>query len=275
MRGKICVITGATSGIGLEAAKELGAMGARLVLVARDRRRGEVALKCLPANTTIFYADLSLLPEMKRVAGEITAAERKIDALINDAGAAFSPRQITPDGIERTFALNHLGYFVLANLLLERLKTAAPSRIINVASEAHRRSHLDFSDLQFEKGYRGYLAYGRSKLANILFTRELARRIAGTGVTANALHPGFIRTRIGDNIGGIQSAIFGFLKLTMARSVHKGAETVVYLASSSEVAKISSEYFSDCKVVRPSHAAQNDDDARRLWQESVRLTGVG
>lgn len=274
MRGKVCVITGATSGIGLETAKELAAMGARLVLVGRDRKRGAAALRQLTSPATIYYGDLSLLSEMKRVAGEIAAAEPKIDVLINDVGAAFSPRQVTPDGLEKTFALNHLSYFVLTNLLLERLKAAAPSRIINVASGAHHGNRLDFSDLQFEKGYRGYRAYGKTKLANILFTRELARRIAGTGVTVNALHPGFVRTHIGDNIGGIQSAIFWLLKLT-ARSVRKGAETVVYLASSPEMADVSGQYFFDCRRATPSAAAQNDEDARRLWQESVWLSGVG
>ena len=278
LHGKICVITGATSGLGFEAAKELGAMGARLALVGRDPKRGEAVLKQLARKNVaakLYYADLSLLSHMKRVAGEIAAAEPKIDVLINCAGAAFSPRQVTPDGIERTFALNHLGYFVLANLLLERLKAAALSRIINVASEAHRGAHLDFSDLQYEKNYRGYRAYGRSKLANILFTRELARKLAGSGVTANAVHPGFVRTRIGDNIGGYQSAIFGFLKLTMARSARKGAETIVYLASSPDVAAVNGEYFFDSKRSTPSKAAQNDGDARRLWQDSVRLTQVG
>ena len=253
-------------------------MGARLVLVGRDRKRGEATLKDLArqgVTAKIHYADLSLLSDMKRVAGEIAAAEPRIDVLINCAGAAFSPRQVTPDGIERTFALNHLAYFVLSNMLLERLKTGAPSRIVNVASDAHRREKLDFSDLQYEKHYRDYRAYGRSKLANILFTRELARKLAGTGVTANAMHPGFVRTRIGDNIGGYRSALFGLAKLATARSVEKGAETIVYLASSPDVAKVSGEYFFDLKPHRPTAAAQNDEDARRLWQESVRLTGVG
>jgi NAD(P)-dependent dehydrogenase (short-subunit alcohol dehydrogenase family) len=278
MRGKVCVITGATSGIGLETAKELGAMGARLVLVARNRQRGEAAQQALVASgvaAKVYYADLSLIAEMKRVAGEIASAEPRIDVLINDAGAAFHPREVTADGLEKTFALNHLGYFVLSNLLLERLKAAAPARIVNVASDAHRGMTLDFSDLQCEKNYKGYRSYGKSKLANVLFTRELARRLAGSGVTANALHPGFVNTRIGDNVGGVAAAVFNFFKGTFARGVKKGAETVVYLASSLEAAGVTGEYYFDCKTKTPSTAASNDDDARRLWQESARIAGVG
>jgi NAD(P)-dependent dehydrogenase (short-subunit alcohol dehydrogenase family) len=278
MRGKVCVVTGATSGIGLETAKELGAMGARLVLVARDKARGEATLKDLAARgvaAQAYYADLSLLSGMKRVAGEIAAAEPRIDVLINNAGALFNSREATADGLEHTFALNHLGYFVLAHMLKDRLVAAKPSRIVNVASEAHRGMMLDFSDLQFEKNYLGFRAYGRSKLCNILFTRELARKLAGIGVAANCLHPGFVATHFGDNNPGFFRAGIGIAKRIAARTVEKGAETVVYLASSPEAAATTGEYFFDCKPKAPSAAAQNDDDARRLWQESVRLSGVG
>ncbi len=278
MRGKVCVITGATSGIGLEAAKELGAMGARLVLVARDRTRGESTQQDLVAKgvaTKIYYADLSRLSEMKRVASEIAAAEPRIDVLINNAGALFNRREETADGIELTFALNHLGYFVLANLLKERLAQARPARIVNVASEAHRGEKLDFSDLQFRNNYRGLKAYGCSKLCNILFTRELARKLAGSGVTANCLHPGFVATRFGDNNAGVFRFGIGIAKRIAGRKVEKGAETVVYLASSPDVERVSGEYYFDCWPKRPSAAASNDDDARRLWAESARLAQAG
>jgi NAD(P)-dependent dehydrogenase (short-subunit alcohol dehydrogenase family) len=217
MKGKVVVLTGGTSGIGQVAAESIAGMGARLILVARDRTRGEAALSRLHMRSpggahAVYYADLSRLADMKRVAKEIAAAEPRVDLLINSAGALFTPRQVTPDGLELTFATNHLSYFVLTHFLRERLMAAAPARIVNTSSEAHRRARLDFSDLQSERGYRGFGVYSRSKLANILFTRELARRLKGTEVTANSLHPGFVATRFGDNNGGISSSVMGFFK---------------------------------------------------------------
>ncbi|HEX3972619.1 MAG TPA: SDR family NAD(P)-dependent oxidoreductase, partial [Stellaceae bacterium] len=197
MKGKTVVITGATDGIGLEAAAGLGALGARLVLVGRNRAKGEVVLEALRQRVPgiiaeIHCADLSRRDEIKRLVPELLAAAPRIDVLLNNAGAFFAERVVVEDGLEQTFALNHLGYFRLTALLRERLIASAPSRIVNVASEAHRNASLDFDDLQTSRGYNGWKAYQRSKLANILFTRELARRLARTGVTANCLHPGFV-----------------------------------------------------------------------------------
>jgi NAD(P)-dependent dehydrogenase (short-subunit alcohol dehydrogenase family) len=278
MRGKVIVITGATSGIGQVAAQKLAGMGARIVLVARDKARGEATLSLLRSQSagpahSVHYADLSRLAEMKRVANGIAAAEPRIDVLINNAGALFNRRQQTEDGLECTFATNHAAYFVITLGLRERLLAAAPARVINTAMHAHRGAKLDFGDLQMEKGYRGFKAYSRSKLCNILFTRELARRLAGSGVAANSLHPGFVATRFGDQGRGVGPSIFRFLK-RFALSPEQGAETIVYLASSDTPAGLSGEYFYKCRVTIPSKEAQDDVTAQRLWQETARLASL-
>ncbi len=273
------VITGATSGIGEVAGRELARQGARIVFVARDQSRAERTLAGLrdagPAQDHGYHlADLSSIAEMKRVAGLIAAGESRIDVLINNAGAFFSQRQVTVDGLERTFPINHLPYFVMTNLLLERLKSAPGARIVSTASAAHQRATIDFGDLQSAKGYRGFGVYGRSKLMNILFTRELARRLAGTGVTANCLHPGFVATRFGDQSGGLMSLVIRGAK-RFALTAEEGAKTIVYLASAPEVKEQSGLYFYKCTPVTPSAAAQNDADARRLWAASAALSGLG
>lgn len=275
MQGKVCVITGATSGIGLVAAGRLAAMGARLLLVGRDPARGDAAREAIKARAPqaavrIVYGDLSRLSEMNRVAQEIAALEPRIDVLINNAGAMFTERRVTEDGLERTFALNHMSYFVLTNRLKDRLVAAAPARIVNTASGAHHGAAIDFSDLQSEHRYRGLRVYGRSKLANILFTRELSRRLQGTGVTANALHPGFVATRIGENNSMLFRVGLAIAK-RFALSPEKGAETIVYLASSPEVATVTGGYFYQCRPATPSTAARDDATARRLWHESAKI----
>ncbi len=279
MQGKTVVITGATSGIGLVAAQKLAGMGARLVLIARDRARGEMALNRIKAANpnaqhAIHYADLSSLAEMKRVAAAVAAAEPKIDVLINNAGALFNTRKETIDGIEMTFAMNHLAYFVITHDLLDRLKATPGARIVSTASDAHKGPQLDLDDLQFKRGYSGFKVYGRSKLANILFTRELARKIAGTGVTANCLHPGFVATRFGDNNGGWVKLAIGLAKQLFAISQEKGAKTIVHLASSPEVATASGGYYYKNALTTPSAEARDDAVARRLWQESEKLAAV-
>ena len=279
MQDKTIVITGATSGIGEVAARELAQQGARIVLIARDRGRGEQALKRLEEiapgrNHVAHYANLSRLAEMKRVAEIIAGTEERIDVLINNAGAVFSSRQVTGDALEMTFATNHIAYFVVTHLLLERLKATPGARIVCTASHAHKRAKLDFNDLQSEKHFSGFGMYERSKLMNILFTRELAHRLEGTGVTANCLHPGFVATRFADGNGGLVSAVVRGAK-TFALTPEEGARTIVYLASAPEVATVSGKYFHLCKEVSPSVEAQKDADARRLWDVSLQLAGLG
>jgi NAD(P)-dependent dehydrogenase (short-subunit alcohol dehydrogenase family) len=240
MKGKTVVITGGTSGIGEVAAEKLAKLGARIVLVARDKSRASATLTRLGKQGprlahSVHYANLTRLAEMKRVAAEIANQEPRIDVLINNAGALFATRQVTEDGLEYTFALNHMAYFVLTAGLRERLAASAPARIINTASDAHEGATLDFDDLQLEKSFSAMKAYSRSKLSNILFTRELASRLHGTGVSANCLHPGFVATRFGDQSGGLISR-FVWLAKFFAISPNEGAKTIIHLASSPDAA---------------------------------------
>jgi NAD(P)-dependent dehydrogenase (short-subunit alcohol dehydrogenase family) len=278
MRGKTIVITGGTSGIGEVAALALAKMGARTVLIARDKARGNATLARLRDSVpgvahTVYFADLLRLAEMKRVAAQIAEHESRIDVLINNAGALFATRGLTDDGLERTFALNHMAYFVITAGLRERLSASAPARIINTASAAHQGATLDFDDLQSAKSFGAMKAYGRSKLCNILFTRELARRLHGTGVTANCLHPGFVATRFGDQSGGLISRLVWLAKF-FAISPAKGAETIVYLASSPDVAETAGQYFNKSVPTTPSSEAQDDLSAFLLWQRSAALAGI-
>ncbi|MGD0142357.1 MAG: SDR family oxidoreductase [Rhizomicrobium sp.] len=277
MQGTTVVVTGATSGIGEVAADRLAAKGARIVFIARDRARGEETLKHLRAIApgqahAAYYADLSRISEMKRVSAEIAAAEPRIDVLINNAGALFNTRKLSADGLEMTFAVNHMAYFVVTNLLRQRMGQGA--RIVSTSSDAHKGAKLNFDDLQSEHGYSGFGAYGRSKLCNILFTRELARGLKGTGVTANCLHPGFVATRFGDKSGGIVSFAVRAAK-SFALTPEQGAETIVYLASSPDVADVSGGYFYKSKIATPTKEAQNDADAKKLWDASAKISGVG
>src|SRR5260370_26200090 len=278
MRGEAVVITGGRSGIGEVGAETLAKMGARIVLVARDKSRGEATLArlrdCAPGVAhSVYFADLARLAEMKRVAAQIADQEPRIDRSINNAGALFGRRRLPQDGLEFTFALNHMAYFVLTEGLRERLLASRPARIINTASAAHQDATLDFDDLQSAKNYRALKAYSRSKLCNILFTRELARRLHGTGVTANCLHPGFVATRFGDQSGGSISSLLWPAKF-FAISPAKGAETIVYLASSPDVAATTGQYYYKCLPTTPSSWAQDDRSALLLWQRSAALAGM-
>jgi NAD(P)-dependent dehydrogenase (short-subunit alcohol dehydrogenase family) len=288
MEGKVVVVTGGTSGIGQVAAETLASEGARIVQVARDPVRGESALARLRERApglahTVHYADLSRLSDMHRVAREIAAQESRVHVLLNNAGALFGSFAES-EGLERTFALNHMSYFIFVQELRERLVAAAPARVVNTASHAHVSGHLDLEDLQSAKLYSrnrvadrlryggpAFFVYGRSKLCNILFTRELARRWAGTGVTANCLHPGFVSTRFGAETGGLISFGLHFAKL-FALKPEQGAETLIYLASSPDVETTNGGYFYRCKLTSPSAEAQDDTLARRLWEATERLS---
>ena len=278
MQGKVVVVTGATSGIGEVAAMRLAGQGARIVFIARDPARAETTLAKLrqagpDAAHRAHMADLSLMADTRRVAAEIAAAEPRIDVLINNAGAVFDRRVMTSEGLELTFALNHMAYFVLTEGLKARLVGSAPARIVSTASAAHQGARLDFEDLQSSRSFSALGVYGRSKLCNILFTRELARRLAGTGVTANCLHPGVVATRFGDNTGGLLRLVMPLVK-RLSISPERGAETIVYLAASAEVEGVSGLYFAKCTPATPSAAARDDAAAARLWESSERLAGA-
>ena len=278
MKGKTVVITGGTSGIGEVAAEALAQIGARIILVARSKSRAEATLARLRRSGpgvahSVYFADLTRLAEMKRVAAEIAHREPPIDVLINNAGALFGTRRLTEDGLEHTFALNHMSYFVVTEGLRERLLASGAARIVITASAAHQGATLDFDDLQSAKIFRAVRVYGCSKLCNILFTRELARRLHGTGVTANCLHPGFVATRFADESGGLISR-FAWLAKFFAISPAEGAKTIIYLASSADVADVTGEYFYKCLPIIPSSAALNDQSALLLWQRSAALAGM-
>ncbi len=277
MSGKTVLITGATSGIGEVAAEELAKKGARVVLVGRDRARAVAsaeAIRKASGNPAVEYllADLSSQAEVRRLAGEIKARYPRLDVLVNNAGAMFAPRRESVDGIEMTWALNHLAYFLLSELLLDNLKAGAPSRIVNVASDAHRMvPGIDFDDVEGKKSYKAFRIYGQSKLANILFTRELARRLDGSGVTANCLHPGFVATNFTTGKGWLYWSLRQLARV-VAISPEEGAKTTVYLASSPEVEGITGGYFAKSKPGKPRAAAWDDEAARRLWDLSEAMT---
>jgi NAD(P)-dependent dehydrogenase (short-subunit alcohol dehydrogenase family) len=278
MGEKVCLITGATSGIGKATAMGLADMGANVVMVGRDRGRGEAVMaeikeKSANASVDFMLADLSSQQEIHRLADDFKEAYPRLDVLINNAGVIRSERITTADGIEMTFAVNHLAYFLLTKLLLDVLKASAPSRIVNVASGEQRNGTIDFDDLQGENGYKGPKAYSQSKLATVLFTYELARRLEGTGVSANCLHPGVVGTNLGSGVSGA----FGFMVRAMTplmKSPEKGAETSMYLASSPEVEGLSGRYFVKKAEARSSEVSYDERIARRLWEASAELTNV-
>jgi NAD(P)-dependent dehydrogenase (short-subunit alcohol dehydrogenase family) len=283
MQGKTVVVTGGNSGIGFETAAALASMGARVVLTARNADKGRAAVSALTqrvdgkGQVQLVVFDLADLASVRRGAAEILEQAPRLDVLVNNAGLVLTERAETVDGYEATFAINHLGPFLLTNLLLERLTASAPSRVVNVASTAHNaaRKGIPFDDLQSTRSYRGMRVYGESKLANILFTLELARRFEGRGVTANSLHPGTVRTGYGGDGDTRGFLAFGIkIASPFFLSPAKGARTSVYLASSPDVEDVSGEYFVKCKPRKPRRWARDPEAAQRLWQVSEELVGL-
>jgi retinol dehydrogenase 14 len=280
MTGRLCLITGANSGIGKVTATQLARMGAQVVMVCRDRARGEAARSEIQAKSgrqevDLLLADLSSQAAIRGLAAEFKSKYDRLHVLINNAGVTITKRKLTEDGLELTFALNHLAYFLLTNLLLDEIKASGTlekkARIINVSSGAHFPGVINFGDLQLEKKYGEFRAYAQSKLANVLFTYELARRLKGTNVTANVLHPGTART----GFAADSTSLFGII-LKIARpfemSAEKAALTPVYLASSPEVEGITGQYFSDRKPQKSAPFSYDETAAELLWNESARLT---
>jgi NAD(P)-dependent dehydrogenase (short-subunit alcohol dehydrogenase family) len=279
VRDKRVLITGATRGIGLAAAHALAQRGAQLAIVARDHARGAEVARSIEdeggAHVDVLDADLASQASVRALAHEALARYPRIDILVNNAGAAFTKRELTVDGIERTWALNHLAPFLLTNLLLDRLKASAPARIITTSSDAHKGKLIPFDDLNAERSWkgRGFTRYGETKLANIMFTRELARRLEGTGVTAYCFHPGLVATGFNRNNGALMSASMTIIA-PFARSPRKAAQTLVWLADSSDVSTQSGGYYEDQALAVSSRQAQDPMLARRLWEVSEEQVGL-
>ncbi len=278
MKGKVCLVTGATSGIGEVAATELARRGARVLIVGRSPERCAATLERIRSSTGAtavesIVADLSSQADVRRLAEQVRERCDRLDVLLNNAGGMFLDRRESPDGIELTLALNHLSYFLLTEQLLPLLKASAPSRIVNVASDAHKGASIDFDDIQGRRRYRGWRAYQQSKLANILFTYELARRLEGTGVTANTLHPGFVRTNFFADFTGWVGFIMKLGASMIAISPEAGARTSIHLATSPDLAGVSGQYFVKSRPARSSPQSHDRAAADRLWRLSEELTG--
>ena len=281
MTGKTVLVTGATNGIGKITALELAKMGARVLLVARDPSKGAATLeeikRVVPdANLELLLADLSLMADTRKLADEVKSKVAALDVLVNNAGAIFTERKVTSEGLEETFALNHMNYFLLTNLLLGELKDAPAARIVNVSSEAHRYGRVNFDDLQSLKGFSGMSVYGTSKLMNILFSNALVRRLEGTRVVTNALHPGVVATGFAQSSTGPWKWLFGLLRYIPGAMIppERGAETSVYLASSSEVEGVTGAYWSNKRLTKAASVTQDRDVQERLWLESTRIAGL-
>ena len=278
--GKTVVITGGNSGIGKETAVDLARRGARVIIGCRNLQKGEEALKEIKersGNSNVFLEELDLasLKSVRTFADKILSLESRVDVLINNAGVLMCPYQKTKDGFEMQFGTNHLGHFLLTMLLLDRLKRSQPSRIINVSSYGHRMGSdkINFADINFEKSYDSWAAYYNSKLANVLFTRELSKRLEGTHVTVNALHPGAVSTELQRHMF-FSSFWFYPIRWYMFKTAEQGAQTSIHCAVSEEMDGVSGKYLCDCRIVEPSKGAQDDDAAKKLWDLSIKMVGL-
>jgi retinol dehydrogenase 12 len=279
MNGKICLVTGATGGIGYVTAYALAQMGATTIVLSRNREKCIDTVDRIKRETGNPYmsyiaADLSSQREVRRAAAEFKSGYDRLHVLVNNAGGTYSKRRETVDGIELTFALNQLAYFLLTNLLLDKLKAGAPSRIVIVSSELHKRARLDFDDLESKQKYNGMAAYRQSKLANMLFACELTRRLEGTGVTVNTLSPGLVATNIGLQDGGMYALSKKIVNRLMGITPEEGAQTGIHLATSPDVEGATGQYFVKSAASTPSALACDRDAAKRLWDISARMTGL-
>ena len=277
MKGMTSVVTGANSGIGFVVSTGLARLGSEVVMVCRDRAKGEAALAEIKRSTEsgsveLLLADLASLQSVRELASEVLTAHERVQVLVNNAGVIIGRRTVTPDGLESTFVVNYLSHFLLTQLLLDRLRRSSPARIVNVSSSAHYRGKMDFQDLQEERGYGASKAYSQSKLAQVLFTHELAKRLEGTGVTVNAVHPGAVRTHWGDEGGALGIVIR--IARPFLLSPEEGGKTPMYVATSQEVEGVSGRYFSKMKVVESSKESYDEAEMRKLWDVSMKLCGL-
>jgi len=279
MRKKVCLVTGATSGIGKVTATTLAAQGAEVIVTGRNQQKAEDTVRWIQAETgnqAVHYllADFTDLQQVRTLAEAFNERHTRLDVLVNNAGAFFNARRETPYGVEMTFLVNHLSPFLLTNLLLEMLQNSMPARIVNVSSDAHRHGSINFDDLEFQRGYVGIKAYARSKLANILFTYELARRLADRGVTVNAIHPGHVATDIWKTNFSLIGPVLKWVMGLFALSPEQGADNSIYLASCPDVAEMSGRYFVKREPVRSSPLSYDERVAQRLWDVSENLVGL-
>jgi len=272
MNGKVCLVTGATDGIGKVSARVLAELGAKVIIVGRNPEKSAFVLAELRSisgnkNIDLLMADLAVMQEVRDLAEQVISRYDRLDVLLNNAGGYFTKHKITSDGLEMTFALNHMSYFLLTNKLMELLKYSAPARIVNVSSDAHYGVNIEFENLNGEQEYKAWKAYQKSKLANVLFTYELLKKVPGN-ITVNCLHPGFVATNFGHNNGGFFGPVLKIAQRISAIDPEEGAKTSIFLCSAPEVKGVSGKYFYKCQPKTSSRESRNMDTGKRLWQIS-------